>query len=105
MKRRYKNELKLAKSDYYSQLINNSTNKIKTTRSVVSETITNISKNISVHANMDARKINDLFINNVEQVVLNISTNDYALEYLNAMKRVNTAVMYLLKRFMLQFLN
>ena len=40
---------------------------------------------------MDAKKFNDLFINNVEQVVLNISTNDYALEYLNAMKRVNTA--------------
>ena len=37
LKRWYKIKLKLAKSDYYSQLINNSTNKIKTTWSVVSE--------------------------------------------------------------------
>lgn len=87
LKKQYTNKLQETKTNYYSSLINNSTNKSRSTWFVVSDLINTNSKPNNVITELNSEDFNSYFINIVDEIINNIQFKDNALIYLDKLTK------------------
>ena len=83
MKRKYKKSLELAKKNYYSSYIRNSSNKSKSSWNVISELVNTNSKSRSTSTNLNCDEFNEFFVDKVHEIVSHIPKNSQSLSFLH----------------------
>ena len=82
MKRKYKKSLELAKKNYYSSYIRNSSNKSKSSWNVISELVNTNSKSRSTSTNLNCDEFNEFFVDKVHEIVSHIPVNSQSLSFI-----------------------
>ena len=94
LRRQYKKNLKLAKLNYFSNLVNNSSNKSKTIWTIVNETLHNNTKSNTIITGLDAETMNNFFIDKVDEVVSSILPNCDPMEFMKSYNKMECVFIF-----------